>query len=191
MQRHKLIITVCLFLSFSCGYSQNPREIKLKDSVLLKALRNFIDEAKTKNETFKTYGHVEMKLIYFNANELSHKNIISYRIIDQYYNLGSKQSLSTRIPETYTYVKDKIVFFFKDDRLHLQDLDEKQLKKNKRKISRLLRPYMQEPEHIKVRDSTGKIIINDREFRPDEAFNIHGGIILDIYRDGTYEIKYR
>ncbi len=37
-------------------------------------------------------------------------------------------------------------------------------------------------------NSKGEKVIDDKDFNPNESFNIHGGIKLKIYGDNTVEI---
>lgn len=188
MQQYKLIaIILWTVISTVSSYGQELKEIEINSQVLKKVAKEFIVNTKKENKRFNDYGYVEITLVFYDAKAISNKKI-SYIIKDQYYNLGNLHSSSKKIPDYYTYIEGKITFIFIDDLLNEFWKKPINVKKEKRKISKLLKPFLSKSEHLIVRDKKGKKVIDDRNFRPDESYNIHGGITLNIYANDEYEI---
>ena len=178
-----LFFILLSFLSLS-SYSQNLRshQIKLTDSLLKKELFSFIDSVENTNDEFRQYGYIEVSLLYMN-NEAINKDLkLKYRIKDQYYSLNK----NSNFPLYYTYVKDRLILLYNllPNNLSNPKLNEKTKRKWIKKINKTLR----KPEHVIAKDSSGNVIINDKNFI-DDSFNIHGGETLYIYNNGKVKTE--
>lgn len=175
-----ILLLVLIQQAFSQDFSLD--KIELKDTILEKTIKNFIEDRKTKNVEFVTKGYVEVRLIYLNRGTLKEELRYKYSIVDQYFRPKGKYST---IPTYYCYINEKLVLFY--DSWSDSYKKPKYKKKTMRKLVKLLKPYFDKPKHIKVRDSTGKVIINDKDF-VEEGYNLHGGIELWVYADGKTKI---
>ena len=177
MMKYKIILFF-VFIS-QTGFSQNEKieKFSLLDTLLVSTIKDYIVKRKQEYAEFNKFGYIEVRLLYFKINDK-----LKFGINDQYYRPNKKHQ---RLPKYYCYIEDKLVLFYNSSQIYLPSMYSK---KNQRKIDRISRPYLNKRIHLKARDKNGKIIINDRNFR-DESFNIHGGIILSIFNNGTFEIK--
>lgn len=180
-----LIITLILFLPLPI-LSQNFSidKISIQDTILINQVKEFIINTKKKKSVFENRGYVELRYQYVNTQTKGNELRYKISIQDQYY----RPELDRMIcPRYYCYIDQKLVLIYG---LWLgNNLEQPKYKKKvKRKLKKLLKPYFDKPEHIKVRDSTGKVVINDKDFVP-ESFNLHGGISLSIFGNGEFKIE--
>ncbi|RAV27385.1 hypothetical protein [Sinomicrobium soli] len=180
--------------TFFCGvffclssYSQtiDIKEINVGDSILKEQIKAYIVDTKKRNTLFSQRGYIEVRLLYSNNEAIKDQLKISYKIKDQYYNVHVRRP--SEFPIFYGYISDKLVLFYDliPGLISTSDIS----KRSRRRLSKRIKPYLKEREHIIAKDSEGNVIINDRDF-VDETYNIHGGIILKIYNDGKWEVEH-
>lgn len=181
-----VLIIFILFISFSIE-SQNYSlgKIELKDTILTSQIKKFIIDNKENKEIFKTRGYIELRCKYVNKQTKSRSDLVyKYAIKDQYYIPKLDRIVS---PQYYCYIEGKLILIYglwSDLTIEVP----KYKKRLKRKLRRLLKPYFDKPTHIKARDSTGKVVINDKNFIP-EMHNLHGGITLSIFGNGEFKVE--
>ena len=168
-------------------YAQSYKieEIILTDTIFMKAIKAFINKRNKIYPKFKKIGYLQIKLLYFNKQAINNQLMLSYRIIDQYYSLNLKDP-PILFPKYYSYFNSKLILI--DDEILAINSSLNFTRKSKRKLIKIIEPYLNKKEHIIVKNENGKVIINDKNFR-DESFKMHGGIILDIYKNGTYNLR--
>ena len=180
--------------TFFCGvffclssYSQtiDIKEINVGDSIPKEQIKAYIVDTKKRNTLFSKRGYMEVRLLYSNNEAIKDQLKISYKIKDQYYNIHVRRP--SEFPIFYGYISDKLVLFYDlmPGLICASDIS----KRSRRRLSKRIKPYLKEREHIIAKDSEGNVIINDRDF-VDETYNIHGGIILKIYNDGKWEVEH-
>jgi len=181
----KNVLCILLLVFAQHAFSQNFSldEIKLKDTILITQLEKFISDKKKESNLFKKRGYIELK--YLHVNKHAKKNDIKYKfsIQDQYF-IPKIEKITG--PSYYCYMEGKLVLIYD---LWLEITEKPKYKKRiNRKLKKLLKPFFDKPEHIKVKDSTGKIIINDKDFIL-QRYNLHGGITLSIFQDGSFKVS--
>lgn len=179
-----LRLFLCLFLYFSYSQDNKIQKLTLSDSLVYNTVENFIKERKKVYPKFNTYGYIILRLVSYDENYSAEKPLVVYKIIDQYYSLDSGLQ---PYPNNYTYISDKLVLIY-DNWSKLMD-DSSVSKRCKRKIRKRINKTLEEQQHLYFKDKNGKVILDDKNFRPDTSFNIHGGILLSIYADGKHEIN--
>lgn len=177
----KKIILLVLFVSSFTIYSQSNKIIKLElqDSILKKTIADFIVSQKEVYPKFEKEGYIQLRQTYFNKYARQDSLKFQYDISDQYYRP------TNNLPGFYTYIEGKLVLIFDNSLTSINFLNSK---KRQRKINRLVKPYLSKTIHLKIKDDSGKVIINDKHFR-DESITIHGGVTLSIYENGKVIIK--
>lgn len=177
------VISSILLTSGLFSQKGENKFIDVDSSKLSIVISNYIEERQIQYPKFKDYGYVTVNLEYYNLNAGKDEIKAVIEIKDQYKALDSK-TIPTPVFETV--ISDKIILF------HLPTIDNIQLQRNnKRKIKRLIKRVnksLGEKEHIVARNSKGEIIIDDKDFRKNESFNIHGGIELQILANGEFRI---
>ncbi|MEY8849928.1 hypothetical protein AB9K26_14000 [Psychroserpens sp. XS_ASV72] len=172
-----------LFITSSCVFAQKAAilEIELTNESLISGIEHFINDTKGSNPKFTQMGYVDVRILYYDrlAKESDIKH--SYRIKDQYVSLDDQ-----RYPPYYTCVNGKLVLLF----IELDMFDDAHLftEKSKAALDNKLKPFLNKIERIIAKDKDGNVVIDDPNFR-DETYNLHGGILLNIFGDGSYEIK--
>ncbi len=181
----KNVLSVLLLVFVQLIYSQNFSidKISLQDAILATQIKKFIGDIKKEKSIFDSRGYIELKYKYVNKQTKGEELRYKISIKDQYFRPDLDRSIC---PRYYCYIEEKLILIYG---LWSDILKQSEYKKKvKRKFKKLLRPFFDEPEHIKVRDSTGEIVINDRDFVP-EMYNIHGGIVLSVFGNGEFKIN--
>ncbi|MBC3845212.1 hypothetical protein H8K90_02365 [Winogradskyella echinorum] len=181
----KSVLSVLLIIMMQQAFSQNFSidKIELQDTILITQIKKFISSTKKKKSVFENRGYVELRYKYVNKQTKGDELRYKISIKDQYYRPEIDRMIC---PRYYCYIEGKLVLIYD---LWSDMLEQPKYKKRiKRKLKKLMKPYLDKPKHIKVRDSTGEIIINDKDFVP-ESFNIHGGITLSIFGNGEFKIE--
>jgi hypothetical protein len=184
MRRYKYFLLFSLF-TFQISFCQNKliEKIQLSETILVKAIKNYIIKTKQNYDKFNTQGYIEVRTIYFNKEATTNKLKIKHLIKDQYYRPDGKKQI---IPNYYCYIEGKLVLFY-DVSLKMY-LKLTYSKKKQRKLNRIIKPFLKKPIHLKIKDKSGNIIVNDKEFI-DGEFNIHGGITLSIFNNKKFKIE--
>ncbi|MCK5401959.1 MAG: hypothetical protein KAJ28_10030 [Flavobacteriaceae bacterium] len=182
------IFLIILFLSYAgLGYSQTSRIelVQLKDSVFLKGVSEIIKKAKIQYPPFKDKGYIQVYLNYLNKEAVNEQIFAEYRVNDQYFSLKLRYTRSL-FPKFYSYIDGKIILIYNKT---VPILNLGFSKRSKRRLIKKMEPFLSKKEHLIARDNNGKIIINDKSFRPNESFKLHGGWFLKIYANGKYDIE--
>lgn len=155
--------------------------------MLKKTIIKYIDSIKTIDTIFQKMGFVEVELLkYNNLNPQKSDLQYIYRISDQGF-LHKYDIKSSYLPHSYTYLSGKLVLFFNET---FNFCNIKRDKNYILEIEKHVKPYLGKVEHLYHKDSiTGKVIFDDKEFRPDTYIKLHHGFLLKIYHDGSYKIE--
>ncbi|WP_289021959.1 hypothetical protein [uncultured Salegentibacter sp.] len=182
--RYFKVLIFLFFIQLSHSYAQNLKiqEINLSNNVLENEIINFIDNKKQEYTNFNDFGYIKVTLDYYNSQanqkELSH----IFSIKDQYIPLKTEANY----PLFFTYIDDKIVLLYTNEFRLINEI--KFSKRSKRKLEKKVNKSLGKTEHVIAYNSKGEKVIDDKDFNPNESFNIHGGIKLKIYGDNTVEI---
>ena len=175
----KSIKYVILFLSISIYSQKNIIKLELKDSILKKTIADYIILKKNDSSEFKRIGYILLDIVYLNDVAMNGSLKLKYYIQEQYYRP------TNNLPSFYTYIEDKLVFIYDNSIFSRNTLN---TKKKQRKINRLVRPYLNKTTHLRIRNDSGKLIVNDRHLR-DEMVVTGGGLTLFVYEDGKVVVK--
>lgn len=162
----------------SIGQKLSIENVELENVGLIEVISNFITNQEKQSNKFATQGYLELRLISFNNYPNKNNLKESYTLVDQYYSYNKE---SNNIPRYYTYLKNRLILIYTfEDLLKLEFTD-----KSKRALFKKINKSLGKKEKLKIYDKKGKLIINDKNFYPDESFNIHGGITIDISNNGA------
>lgn len=178
------ILILFFFIQLNHLYSQNLKiqEIKFANSILQKEIINFIDKRKKEYPKFKDIGYIKVTLNYYKDNAKQKELSYIYSFKDQYITLNN----NSNYPLFFTYINNKIVLLYTnkfndDNKINLS-------KKSKKKLAKKIKKSLGKTERLVVFNSKGEKIIDDKNFNPNESFNIHGGVELKIYADNSVKI---
>lgn len=157
----------------------NQNELIYKNTILT-GISEFIKTTKNENAKFMDHGYIEARVIFYDENPTKKDIILSISLKDQYY---EHKITNYNIPYSYFYVDQKLVLFYID----FITFNKSNKKKKIKKIIRKIKPFLFPKEHIVAKDNTGKIIIDDKNFR-EEIINIHGGKILHINKNQSFQL---
>lgn len=178
-------ISILFFFSLiNNSYSQNLKiqEIKLTNSVLENEIINFIDIRKQEYPKFKDIGYIKVTLDYYKNNSNQKELSYIFSIKDQYTLLKN----NSNYPLFFTYINNKIVLLYTNK---FNDNNEVKIsKRSKKRLARKIKQNLGKTERLVAFNSKGEKVIDDKDFNPNESFNIHGGIKLKIYTDNSIEI---
>jgi hypothetical protein len=176
--KFKFLCILIFIIQIANSQNVNIEKLELSNELFINSINNFVKKRKKESPKFKNLGYVEVRLLYVNNEAINDELKYKFIIVDQYYR---PNRLKQNLPKYYFYIEDKLVLLYNELEIYNTSSNSK---KHQRKIDRLIKPYLNEPTHLKVKNEDGKIIINDRNFR-DESFNIHGGIKLYINADNS------
>ncbi len=176
-----ILLLVLMQQTFSQDFSLT--EIKLNDTILVSQIEKFIKDKKEESNLFKKRGYISLRYWYENKQSKKNELRAKFAIQDQYFIPNIDRSLC---PSYYCYIEGKLILVYNS----WLDIAEqpKYRKKLKRKLRKLLKPYFDKPKHLKARNNSGELVINDRNYVP-ESYNLHGGITLSIYFNGEFNVK--
>jgi hypothetical protein len=157
--------------------------IELTNSALKVEIKNYVQRQKKAYPKFDSLGYIVLSLKYYNSNSIGKELKYSYNIKDQYVSLEKKTSV---FPPLYTYISDKLILLYIINPYVNGNISFKN--NSKRKLTRKINKCLGKSEHLVVRDKHGEIIINDKDFRKDEEYNLHGGISISIYADDNISV---
>jgi DNA integrity scanning protein DisA with diadenylate cyclase activity len=183
--RKIIYIILFLILNTSLSFAQNSdiKKITISDTLLYKTVKNFIANRKNESAKFKKFGYINLTLKYYNSQANSIDLMSSYSIVDQYFSLDSGY---LKYPKYYTYIENRLILIYD---YWSAIFDEKAVsKRDKKKLGKKINKTLDKTEHIVAKDKTGKVVIDDKNFRSEESINIHGGITLNIYKNKKTEI---
>lgn len=178
----KLKLLLLFVLLSSAGFAQSciPK-ITVNDSIVSKTLRGFIIERINQFNDFKTKGFVAVHTDFYNSEATNDGLKMKLTIRDQYYEPDINNS--RMIPSSYSYINDKLILFFDDN-----PLSNRLNTKCKKSFLKILAPFLEKKKHLKVKDAKGNIVINDKNFS-DKTYNLHTGMALSVFANGTYKIE--
>ena len=159
------------------GKNIDIARVKIKDTVLIKYLTQFIDKQLKENSLFIKKGYIQVFPIHAN-----HKpNVVrGYHINKNYVNYDDMAN-DKNFPMFYSFLSNKMVLFIDYDLFETFDI--KYSKKSKLKFRKELEPYLFEAQTIVVTDEENRKQ-KFKNFRENEVFQFGGGINLYIMNDG-------
>lgn len=163
------------------------KKLDLNDGILKNCILEFIEKKRKTFPLFQEMGYVNVELVRFNKLRVTKEDVKYIYDISQEGFLPNYDTPNSFIPDYYTYLSGKLILFYN------QTFDLYNPIRNKKYIKQVvkrIKPFLGKVEHLYYKDSiTGKVIFNDKEFRPDEYLNLHHGTLLKIFYNGSYEIE--
>lgn len=159
------------------GKNIDIARIKIKDTVLIKYLTQFIDEQLKESSLFTKKGYIEVFPIHANRKP----NVArGYHINKNYVNYDDMAN-DKQFPMFYSFLSNKMILFIDFDLFDTFDI--KYSKKSKVKFRKELEPYLFEAQTIVVADEENRKQ-TFKNFRENEVFQFGGGINVYIMNDG-------
>ena len=180
------ILIFLFFIQQSFSYSQSFKiqKIELDSSVLKKEITNYINKQKRVSSKFKNFGYIIVKLDFYSSNSNTKPKALSHAYSIKYQYAPLKKE--SNYPFFFTFINDKIVLLYINK---LSGNNQSLIcKKSKKRLARKVKKTLGKTERLLALNEKGEKIIDDKNFNPNESFNIHGGIYLKIYSDNTIEI---
>lgn len=176
------ILIISLFKAdYSNAQNREINKIELSNSILKNQIEDFIKLRKKEHLKFVEIGYVIVRLDFFNSNAKNEELSYTYTIRDQYVSLKD----NSHFPLLYTFIENKIVLMFVENFKN----NVKASAKAKRRLAKKVNKSLGKRERIIAYNSDGKKIISDNNFYPNESFNIHGGIRLNVFANDSISIK--
>lgn len=160
------------------------QEIKLSDSLIEHTISSYINTRKREFSKFIEKGYVVTTLNYYNKNAKGNELLYTFSINDQYVELKNECIV---LPYLFTHIEDKIVIIRSEIPFVFRSTQVSEKFKNQ--FLNIVNKSLGEKEALIVYNSKGEKVIDDNDFYPDESYNIHGGALIEIYADNTYNIK--
>jgi hypothetical protein len=152
-------------------------KIKIKDTVLIMHLTQFINKQLNEDSLFRKKGYIQV----FLAQTSQKPNVVrSYYISKNYLNFDNLAN-DKQFPMFYSFLLNKMILFNNYDLFETFDIE--YTKKSKVKFRKELEPYLFEAQTIVFTDKENKKQ-KLKNFRPDEVFHTGRGINVYIMNDG-------
>ena len=175
----KFLFVYFFFINNSFCQKNDPYLVKIKDSILIKNIIKYSNYTKKINSDLKEKGYISLEEIYKNTKALNKEIKFKYHYSRQYYRPKNK------LPCYYSFINENLILIFDESlRCNSNNIS----RKKQKKVDKIIKPYLSKPIHLKLKDENGNYIFNDKNFR-DETIILHGGRILIIYGDNSFEIK--
>ena len=159
------------------GKNIDIARIKIKDTVLIKYLTQFIDKQLKESSLFTKKGYIEVFPIYASQKP----NVAwGYHINQNYANFDDMAN-DKQFPMFYSFLSNKMILFIDYDLFETFDI--KYSKKSKIKFRKEIEPYLFEAQTIVFRDKEN-IKQKFKNFRENEVFQFGGGMNVYVMNDG-------
>lgn len=164
-------------VEMNSGKNIDIATIKIKDTILIKYLIQFIDKQLKEDSLFTKKGYIEVFPIHANRKP----NVArGYYIKKNYVNFDDMAN-DKQFPMFYSFLSNKMILFIDYDLFDTFDI--KYSKKSKVKFRKEIEPYLFEAQTIVFRDKEN-VKQTFKNFRENEVFQFGGGINLYIMNDG-------
>ncbi len=164
-------------VEMNSGKNIDIARIKIKDTILIMYLTQFIDKQLKEDSLFLKKGYIQV----FPIHASQKPNVArSYYIKKNYVNFDNMAN-DKKFPMFYSFLSNKMILFIDYDLFDTFDI--KYSKKSKIKFRKELEPYLFEAQTIVFRDKEN-IKQTFKNFRENEVFQFGGGINLYIMNDG-------
>lgn len=179
-----MVLLFCFKTDNLFSQKEQIKHLSISNSSFVKEVENYIKFRKKEYPKLDSLGYISISLKYYNVNAQGNDIKYSYDIRDQYVSLNNKEN---NYPRYYTYISNKLVLIYLTNTEFNKNI--KYSNRSKKRIIKKVNKSIGKSTHLIIRNEKGKVIINDKNFRGNEEFNIHGGITLSINANDNISIK--